>query len=457
MPTGTATPESLAELRRAYASGALSPADVVETVLDRIAARGDDHVWITTVPPDELRAAAAALARRRDRLAELPLYGVPFAVKDNIDVAGLPTTAGCPDFAYLPERTAPVVARLLDAGALLVGKTNLDQFATGLTGARSPYGSCGSVFGGDLISGGSSSGSAVAVAAGLVSFALGTDTAGSGRVPAALNGIVGVKPTRGLLSTAGVVPACRSLDCVSIFSRDVADGRTVFGVARGLSPDDPWGRIGPASSVHPRMPATLRLGLPEEADLEFFGDEGQKERFAAGSRRVADVVAEAVPVELGPLFEAGDLLYKGPWVAERLAALGDFLDSHPDSVLPVTRTVLERGYLFDAVAAFRGQHRLRELHAWTARLFERIDVLALPTIGTTYTHAQIAEEPLTRNLDLGRYTQFANLLDLAAVTVPNGLTVDGRPASLTLIGPAFSDATLIRLATEVRPEGGTTP
>jgi allophanate hydrolase len=209
--------------------------------------------------------------------------------------------------------------------------------------------------------------------------------------------------------------------------------------------------------VHPRRPATLRLGLPEQADLEFFGDEGQKERFAAGSRRVADVVAEAVPVELGPLFEAGDLLYKGPWVAERLAALGDFLDSHPDSVLPVTRTVLERGYLFDAVAAFRGQHRLRELHAWTARLFERIDVLALPTTGTTYTHAQIAEEPLTRNLDLGRYTQFANLLDLAAVTVPNGLTVDGRPASLTLIGPAFSDATLIRLATEVRPEGGTTP
>jgi allophanate hydrolase len=357
---------------------------------------------------------------------------VPFAIKDNFDVTGLPTTAACPDFGYLPSRTAPVVARLLDAGAMLIGKTNLDQFATGLTGTRSPYGACESVFGGGLIAGGSSSGSAVAVAAGLVSFALGTDTAGSGRVPAALNGIVGLKPTRGLLSTSGVVPACRSLDCVSVFATDAHDAGEVFEVAQGLSADDPWGRALPAPVHHPR---TLRVGVAREEDLDFFGDEGQRSRYAV----------DGTAVQLGPLYEAGDLLYHGPWLAERLTGLGDFLRTHPDSVLPVTRTVLEGGWRFDAVAVFRAQHRLQELRSWTNRLWERIDVLVLPTVGTTFTFADIESDPIGRNLALGRYTQFANLLDLAVIAVPNGVTPDGRPASLSLIGPAFSDATLIRL------------
>ncbi|MEV4630988.1 allophanate hydrolase [Micromonospora sp. NPDC049523] len=439
----------LTDLRQAYAEGRRTTVDTVEQVLTELAREDDRNVWISTVPAAELRARAAELHGVRDRMDRLPLYGVPFAVKDNIDVAGLPTTAGCPEFAYLPERTAPVVRRLLDAGAILVGKTNLDQFATGLTGSRSPYGRVESVFGGGLVAGGSSSGSAVAVAAGSVTFALGTDTAGSGRVPAALNGIVGLKPTRGLLSTSGVVPACRSLDCVSIFTAEVTDAATVLAVARGVDTDDPWSRPLPAHLVEARDPATLRLGLPPAEQLDFFGDHGQADRYAHGLAGLTRAVAGVSPIDLVPLLEAGDLLYQGPWVAERLATLDDFLRAHPDALLPVTRTVLEGGRRFDAVDTFRALHRLQELRAWTDRLWEHVDVLVLPTIGTTFTLAEIAEEPIARNLVLGRYTQFVNLLDLAAVTVPNGSTADGRPASLTLIGPAFSDTTLSRLAAAI--------
>ncbi|WP_326562602.1 allophanate hydrolase [Micromonospora sp. NBC_01796] len=439
----------LTDLRQAYTGGRRTTVDTVEQVLTELAREDDRNVWISTVPPAELRARAADLHRMRDRMDRLPLYGVPFAVKDNIDVAGLPTTAGCPEFAYLPERTAPVVRRLLDAGAILVGKTNLDQFATGLTGSRSPYGRVESVFGGGLVAGGSSSGSAVAVAAGSVTFALGTDTAGSGRVPAALNGIVGLKPTRGLLSTSGVVPACRSLDCVSVFTAEVTDAVTVLEVARGVDAEDPWSRPLPAHLVEPRDPATLRLGLPPVAQLDFFGDQGQADRYAHSLAGLTKAVAGTSPIDPVPLLEAGDLLYQGPWVAERLATLDGFLRARPDALLPVTRTVLESGRRFDAVDTFRALHRLQELRAWTDRLWERVDVLVLPTIGTTFTLAEIAEEPIARNLVLGRYTQFVNLLDLAAVTIPNGFTADGRPASLTLIGPAFSDTTLARLAAAI--------
>ncbi|MDG4782207.1 allophanate hydrolase [Micromonospora sp. WMMD961] len=447
---------SVSALRSAYLSGATTPVDQAEHVLAGLAGQDGGPVWISTVAADDLRARAIALARDSDP-ADLPLYGIPFAVKDNIDVGGMITTAGCPDFAYRAAEDAPVVRRLLDAGALLVGKTNLDQFATGLTGARSPYGSCESVFGGGLVSGGSSSGSAVAVASGQVSFALGTDTAGSGRVPAALNGIVGLKPTRGLLSTAGVVPACRSLDCVSVFATDVGDAVDVLHAARGTSEADPWGRALPAEGASGGVPGTLRLGVPRAADLEFFGDVGQGERFDAGVRRLRTVVATARPVPLDDFFAAGDLLYQGPWVAERLVGLGDFLLTHPDSVLPVTRTVLETGRRYDAIDAFRGQHRLRELRARVDRLWREIDVLVVPTVGTTFTLDEIAEDPIGRNAMLGRYTQFANLLDLAAVTVPNGFTDGGRPASLTLLGPAFSDLTLARLAAALVGGGGEPP
>jgi allophanate hydrolase len=452
-PTGAPScgPLRLRDLRRAYREGRSTPGATVNALLERIDRRGDDGVWIERSATTELRARAReleALRNRMDgRLDRVPLYGIPFAVKDNIDVAGMPTTAGCPDFAYLPEQTAPTVTRLLDAGAMLVGKTNLDQFATGLTGVRSPYGVPESVFGGRLIAGGSSSGSAVAVAAGLVAFALGTDTAGSGRVPAAMNGIAGVKPTRGLLSTAGVVPACRSLDCVSVFAADVAEAAEVAGLAAGIAPEDPWARLPPErSAVLP--PRAVRLGVPRTDDLDI-ADPLLRDRYAGAVERAAGRVADCVPVDIGPFLAAGDLLYAGPWLAERLADLGDFLDTHPTSVLPVTRAVLEGGRRFSAVDAFRAQHRLQELRAAADRVWGGIDALLVPTVGALFTIDQILDEPIRRNLELGRFTHFANMLDLAAVTVPSGRTEDGRPASVSLLGPAFSDALLATLGAEL--------
>jgi allophanate hydrolase len=417
----------IAALRAGYRATAFTPVDVVTEVLARIAGRGDDHVWISRVPDDEL------LARASEVDTDLPLGGIPFAVKDNIDTLGLPTTAACPDFAYWPERSAGVVQRLLDAGALLVGKTNLDQFATGLNGTRSPYGACESVFGGGLIAGGSSSGSAVAVAAGLVSFSLGTDTAGSGRVPAALNGIVGVKPTRGRLSTAGVVPACRSLDCVSVFAESVADATLVT----ELAADRP---SPPATPV-----AATRVGVPDR-DLDFSGDTAMRSAFES---TVESLDRPVVPVDMAPLLEAGRLLYEGALVAERLADLAPFLASHPDSVLPVTRTVIESGAKYAATDLFLDLHRLAELKQHTDAIFTGIDALLLPTIPTTFTIAEILAEPFLHNATLGRFTQFANPLDLAVVAVPMGSTVDGRPFGVSLIGPAGTDATLAALAAQL--------
>ena len=420
--------------------------DIVDDVLERLAACAGDAAFISLVDPASLRARADELEMLLRRGVELPLYGVPFAVKDNIDVAGLPTTAGCPAFTRHPDRDAHCVRRLLDAGAIVVGKTNLDQFATGLTGTRSPFGIPESVFGQDLISGGSSSGSAVAVASGTVAFALGTDTAGSGRVPAAMNGVVGLKPTRGLVGTTGMLPACRSLDCVSVFTRDVVGAAALLPVLAGPDPDDPWSRTPPVSEGYD---GALRLALAD--GLDFAGDAAMAAAFAAVAARAADHAIETVHVPVEPLVETGDLLYAGPWVAERLAGLEPFVNAHPDDVLPVIRAVLERGRDFTAVDAFRARHRLQELRAGCSRIWERSDVLLLPTLPTTFTRAQIAEEPIARNLVLGRYTQSANLLDLAALAVPAGTTADGRPVGVTLLGPSFSEARLLSAALALFP------
>ncbi|AEA23440.1 Allophanate hydrolase [Pseudonocardia dioxanivorans CB1190] len=441
----TAVPTGIAALLAGYREGGLQVRTTVEALLERIAARGEDGVWISVASASTLRARAAELDARG--AAGLPLFGVPVAVKDNIDVAGLPTTAACPAFARVPDRDAGAVRRLRDAGALVVGKTNLDQFATGLTGQRSPYGGCESVFGGDLISGGSSSGSAVAVAAGLVPVALGTDTAGSGRVPAALNGIVGLKPTRGLIGTSGVVPACRSLDCVSVFTTDLGDAASVLAVLAGPDPDDPWSRTGvPLPPV-----AAPRLALPADLGPADGLDQAMGARFDEVASVAAGRAAGVVHTPVDALREAGDLLYDGPWVAERLAALTGFLADHRDDVLPVTRAVIERGSGYDAVATFRARHRLQELRAWCRGLFVRADVLLLPTVPTTFTRAEIAADPVGRNAVLGRYTQFTNLLDLAAVAVPAGFTADGRPCGVTLVGPAFSETRLLAAAAALVP------
>ncbi|MGW4364026.1 allophanate hydrolase [Nocardia takedensis] len=443
---------TVAEILTSHESGSGAPTTTAARVADAIAARGDDGTWITPVPRERLLADAAEI-ERRPGARTLPLYGVPFGVKDSIDVAGWPTTLACPEYAYTATTTAPAVQRLLDAGALFVGKTNLDQFATGLNGTRTPYTVPRSVFGGDLISGGSSSGSALAVALGQVPFCVATDTAGSGRVPAALNGIVGWKPSRGLISTVGLVPACESLDCLTLMATRIEDLDRVFDVIAAPDPDDPWSRArGPRHAG-----ATIRVGLPPEAELDFFGDEVQRAAHLGVRDRIGRLGFEPTPTTLRPFLDAGELLYQGPWVAERLVVFGDFLAERPDSVLPVIREILTGGQRFDAVDVFRAQHTLQRLRAVVARTWEHVDVLVVPTIGTTFTVDQVLADPIATNTILGHYTHFGNLLDLTAVAVPMGLAGDGRPVSAMVFGPALADDTVLaaaaRLLDEPRPHG----
>lgn len=430
----------LAALQAAYRTGELTPSALVENLLDRLEAAGDDGVWIARAHPDALRARAAELdAAVREGTAG-PLAGIPFAVKDNIDAAGLATTAACPAYAYVPERSAPAVERLEAAGALLVGKANLDQFATGLVGARSPYGTARNPIDARLIPGGSSSGSAVAVSAGLVSFALGTDTAGSGRVPAAFTGIIGLKPTRGLVSTRGVVPACRSLDCVSVFALTVADARAVLEVVARHDPEDPWSRRAPAGPARP--PGAPRVGVPAARGLDVAGDAEAARLHGEAAERLQALGAELIEVDLGPFREVGELLYGGPWVAERLATAGDFVNARPDEIHPVTRAVLASGHDHSAVDAFRAVHRLAELRRAIEPVWERVDMLLVPSTPTTFTLEEVAADPLGTNARLGVYTNFVNLLDLCALALPAGRRGDGAPLGATLIAPAFADGLL---------------
>jgi allophanate hydrolase len=425
-------------LAEAHRRGERDPADTIEGVIALQAAH-DPCAWIARVAPDELRARALELRAGAD---DLPLLGVPFAVKDNIDVAGLPTTAACPDFTYAPARTAYVVRRLLRAGGILVGKTNMDQFATGLVGTRTPYGACRSVAAADRLAGGSSSGSAVAVAAGVVPFALGTDTAGSGRVPAAFNGIVGLKPTVGRLSCAGVLPACRSLDCVSIFARDAGDAAAVLAVADGFDGDDPYARRPPAQQPRGR-PAVV--GVPRDADLAAL-DVAGRGAWDAARARAAEVADALVEVELEPFLRAGRLLYEGPWLAERYAAVGRFLERDDIEADPVVREIVLRGGALSAADAFRGLHRLAELRRAAEPVWDVVDALALPTAPAHPTHAQVAADPVGVNTRLGTFTTFVNLLDLAAVAVPAEPRDDGLPFGVTFVAPAWSEGPLLRLA-----------
>jgi allophanate hydrolase len=444
-------------LRSAYLGGAATPATIIGEVIARTERRGDDGVWISRVPEKQLLAEAAALERRAaaDGIAALPLYGLPFAVKDNIDVAGLPTTAGCPEFAHVPEVSAPVVDRLRRAGALLVGKTNLDQFATGLIGVRSPYGVPRNPFDPAYIPGGSSSGSAVAVAAGLVSFALGTDTAGSGRVPAAFNNIVGLKPTRGLLSTRGVVPACHSLDCVSIFALTVADASSVFDCALGFDAEDPYSRTAPAGfGTFGTVPARFIAGVPRRDQREFFGNSEAAGLFDTAIARLASLGGEIVEIDFAPFSEAGALVYGGPWLAERRAAIDAAIAGRREILHPVTREIVTASDEASAASVFRGQERILALAQQTAEVWQRIDLLLVPTTGTIYRIAEIEAEPLALNATLGHYTNFANLLDLSAIALPNGFQSNGLPAGICLIAPAFHDPLLTAIGAAFQQQAG---
>ena len=431
----------ISSLQGSYASQRLTPPDVIREVYNRIRAAGERPVWIHLIPEEETVRRAEALG---PATADLPLYGVPFAIKDNIDFAGVPTTAGCPEFAYVPSKSAAAVERLIACGAIPIGKTNLDQFATGLVGTRSPYGACSSVVDARYVSGGSSSGSAVAVAGHLVSFALGTDTAGSGRIPAAFNGIVGLKPTRGAISTSGVVPACRTLDCVSIFSNSCADAKLVLDCARGFDSGDPYSRRTGQRKAWPTE--AFRFGVPAPELLDFFGDDSAPELFENAAAALEQIGGTRVRFDFGIFRDAAQLLYSGPWVAERLAAIRDFATAHPNALHPVTAQIILNASSLTAVGAFEAMYRLAGHARDAEEEWRRMDFMLLPTAGNCYTHAEVAAEPFALNTNLGYYTNFVNLLDLAAVAIPSGTRSRGMPFGVTLIGPAWSDEALLAVA-----------
>jgi allophanate hydrolase len=432
-------PETIAAIVAAHRSGQLAPAQTVARSFARIRDYNDPAVFISL--RDEKDALGEAESLRAKDAAELPLFGVPVAVKDNIDVLGLPTTAACPAFAYQPTHEATSVARLRAAGAIIIGKTNLDQFATGLVGVRTPYGIPKNPIRDDLIPGGSSSGSANAVAAGLVPLALGTDTAGSGRVPAMLNNIVGLKPSLGMISTAGVVPACRTLDCVSAFALTVDDAVTALAAMAGPDGADPFSRDRPLGEIVP-FPAKLRLGVPRNGQLIFFGDKHSEAAFGEAIQRWSALGATLVEFDLEPFYEAARLLYEGPWVAERYLVIRNLLASSPDSIHPVTREIAAAGSRLTAAETFSALYRLQGLRKITERAFTAVDAIVLPTAPTVYSTVQVLANPIELNSRLGTYTNFVNLLDLCALALPAAMRSDGIPFGITLLAPAGRDALL---------------
>ncbi len=421
----------------------LTPTVSVRNALARLRAVNDPAIFISVRDEGDLFAEAAALEANGSE--GKPLFGLTFAVKDNIDVAGLTTTAACPDFAYTPARSAHVVERLVAAGAIVLGKANLDQFATGLVGVRSPYGVPRNALKPELIPGGSSSGSAVAVAAGIADFALGTDTAGSGRIPAGMNGIVGIKPSLGLLSSTGMVPACRTLDTISVFARSVALARQVTGVAAGYDASDAYSRKLP-TVVAGTAPPSFRVGISPKAQRLFFGDAAAETAYEADLERLQSLGATLIELDFEPLHRVARLLYEGPWVAERYAATKALIESNPDAFHPVTLKIISGAKSLTAVSAFEAIYKLAELKRQTLPMLESVDCLAVATVPRMYTVAEVEADPIALNSNLGSYTNFVNLLDLAAISVPAGKRSDGLPSSLTLIGRAGTDSHLAALA-----------
>jgi allophanate hydrolase len=428
-------------------TGLRSAADIARDTLERIADYDaiQPEAWISRLPTEQILERARLIDQGIAAGQSLPLAGVPVAVKDNIDVAEMQTTAACPEFAYQAAASAHVVERLLAAGAIVMGKTNLDQFATGLVGTRSPYGSPGCVFNREYVSGGSSSGSAVLVAAGVIPLALGTDTAGSGRVPAAFNNLVGFKPTRGRWSSRGVVPACRSLDCVAAFTVDVDDAVLVDSIVADHDRLDPYARRPPVPAREPRIAARFNFGIPRAGQLkELAPEEGAL--FSTALRRLREAGGTPVEVDVAPLLAAANLLYSGPWIAERTAVLESLLQRRPTAIHPVVRAIVAAGKAVSAVDAFRGQYALQEYARFAEELWDRIEVLVLPTTPTIYRIREVMAEPVALNAHLGLYTNFVNLLDMSAISLPAGFRANGTGAGVSLIGPAWADESLLALA-----------
>lgn len=446
---------SMAALHQSYVNGA-RPRDLVHTLWERIQSARALNAWIHLESKENLTNAATQLEARSSAGEKLPLYGVPFAVKDNIDVAGMPTTAACPDFSYIARTSASCVELLLAAGAICLGKNNLDQFATGLSGFRSPYGVCASVGNLMYISGGSSSGSAVAVAAGHVSFSIGTDTGGSGRVPAGFNGIVGIKPTVGRISTRGLVPNCPSIDCPSIFARTVDDGTRVMEILDGFDPEDPFARRPPpaAGLAAADSTAPFRFGRLIPSQIETFGMPECAVLYERASTRLQDIGGVPVEMDITPYVEAGRMLFDGPWISERLASVGAFVANHPASLLEVTRRVLATSDRYSAVDTFSAMHRLAQLSRKVESQFSGISALVVPTAPRPVTMEAMAENPIALNNLLGYYSYGANLVGLCGVAVPNGVLSCGVPMGVTLLAPAWQDLPLAALARRFETAGG---
>ena len=443
--------ETVAEILDAYRRGAVQPEYIVVRSFERIRAHDDPAIFIALREEADVVAEARALTRGGDKT--LPLYGIPVAVKDNIDVKGLPTTAACPAYSYRPNKDATCVARLRQAGALVLGKTNLDQFAAGLVGVRTPHGIGRNLFDQKLIPGGSSAGSALAVGAGLAPLALGTDTAGSGRVPAAFSNIVGLKPSCGLVSTAGVVPACRTLDCVSVLALTVDDAMAMLRVIAGPDPADPFSRPRPVHGVGP-MPDGLKLGVPLPGQRLFFGDRASEAAYDAALARLSALGTKIVEIDVEPFYAAARLLYEGPWVAERYLTARALIAFAPELLHPVTRQVILSGAHGTAADAFAAFYQLEELRRVRDRTLRAIDALVLPTAPTIYAIDEVLADPIGLNSRLGTYTNFVNLLDMCGLAVPACIRPDGIPFSVTLLAPAGDDAALAAIGREFHAATG---
>ena len=432
---------TISDLKKSYKNKTLTPRLLLKQIRQRIEEHEANPIWIHVLSDSELEPYLKQLEGCEPD--SLPLYGIPFAIKDNIDLKGIPTTAACPDYSYVPTESAFVVNVLIEAGAIPVGKTNLDQFATGLVGTRSPYGACQNSIDPAYISGGSSSGSAVSVALDMAVFSLGTDTAGSGRVPAAFNNLVGLKPSKGVLSTAGVVPACRSLDCVSIFAKTTEDAQEVFDVAASFDLSDPYSRAMPKTENS--VPSHFRFAIPQADQLKFFGDVEAEALYHKAVKVFEAMGGTAVETDFSPMLEAANLLYYGPWVSERYVAVKEMIESRPESFIDVTRTIIESGKNKSAEDYFNAEYKLKAFKRQSDILMEDIEFALTPTTGTIYTIDEVNADPIQLNTNLGYYTNFMNLLDFSAYAIPAGLRENGLPFGVTLFAGAFEDRKLLRL------------
>ncbi len=439
---------TVSKIRESYISGNNHPRALITSLLVKIRDNqmvANDPAWICVATDGQIEQQLLRIEQLSCN--DLPLYGIPFAVKDNIDVRDWETTAACPAYAYIATRTATSVQKLMDAGAILIGKTNLDQFATGLVGVRSPYGVVPNTFDPAYVSGGSSSGSASVVARGLVPFSLGTDTAGSGRVPAGFNNIVGMKPTPGLVSTAGVLPACKTLDCISIFALTAADAGQVLAVMKSNHDDiqqEPQFHSVKLAIDH--FPGRLRIGVP--AKCEFFGNTAYENAFVEAMSVAERVSAQLHKIDFNPFMEVGNLLYQGPWVAERYTVIAEFMAAQPHAVELAVKAVVETGASFSAADAYQALYKLKELEIECNKIWQTCDVLMVPTAPTHPHIEEVRQEPIMRNSELGTYTNFVNLLGLSAIAVPAGITALGLPFGVTFIAPGGCDGALLSLAAQ---------